>query len=53
MKIIKRYSDFDDLRQKLVKTFPHSVASMPPLPPKSVVCKSHPLAGPLFALHPS
>lgn len=30
MKIIKRYSDFDDLRQKLVKTFPHSVGSMPP-----------------------
>ncbi|KAF1975285.1 Phox-like protein [Bimuria novae-zelandiae CBS 107.79] len=39
MKINKRYSDFDDLRQKLVKTFPHSVGSMPPLPPKSVVSR--------------
>ncbi|KAK7191919.1 Phox-like protein [Paraphaeosphaeria sporulosa] len=39
MKIIKRYSDFDDLRQKLVQTFPHLVGAMPPLPPKSIVSR--------------
>jgi hypothetical protein len=33
-----RYSEFDDFRNKLVKTFPHAKAAMPPLPPKSVVC---------------
>ncbi|KAI9687354.1 MAG: PX domain-containing protein ypt35 [Bathelium mastoideum] len=36
---MKRYSEFDDFRQKLVKTFPHAEAAMPPLPPKSVVSK--------------
>jgi hypothetical protein len=35
-----RYSEFDDLRQKLAATFPHAGQAMPPLPPKSVVCKS-------------
>ncbi|KAF2682750.1 hypothetical protein K458DRAFT_54541 [Lentithecium fluviatile CBS 122367] len=40
MKIIKRYSEFEDLRKKLVRTFPHAAGSLPPLPPKSVVCKS-------------
>ncbi|KAF1959055.1 Phox-like protein [Byssothecium circinans] len=42
MKIIKRYSEFDDLREKLVKSFPHAAASMPPLPPKSVVSRFRP-----------
>lgn len=32
----KRYSDFDDLRKKLGKTFPSSKAAMPLLPPKSI-----------------
>lgn len=35
-----RYSEFDDLRNKLLITFPHSEAAMPPLPPKSIVCRS-------------
>ena len=39
MKIMKRYSEFDELRQKLVKTFPHAEGAMPPLPPKSVICE--------------
>lgn len=39
IKVMKRYSDFDDLRHKLVQTFPHLVGAMPPLPPKSIVCK--------------
>jgi hypothetical protein len=34
-----RYSEFEDLHQKLIKTFPHAVGSMPQFPPKSVVCK--------------
>ena len=35
-----RYSEFDDLRTKLLLTFPHSNAAMPPLPPKSLICES-------------
>lgn len=35
-----RYSEFESLHHKLVTTFPHAVGSIPPLPPKSVVCKS-------------
>lgn len=35
-----RYSEFEDLHQKLVQTFPHAVSSMPQFPPKSVICKS-------------
>ena len=35
-----RYSEFDDLRSKLLITFPHSEAAMPPLPSKSIVCGS-------------
>ncbi|KAF2013340.1 Phox-like protein, partial [Aaosphaeria arxii CBS 175.79] len=42
MKIIKRYSEFDELRQKLVQTFPHAEGAMPPLPPKSVISRFRP-----------
>ncbi|OCK80957.1 PX domain-containing protein [Lepidopterella palustris CBS 459.81] len=42
MKIMKRYSEFDELRRKLVKTFPHAGAAMPPLPPKSVISRFRP-----------
>ena len=41
--IRKRYSEFDILRQKLVKAFPQSTrASLPPLPPKSAIYKFRP-----------
>lgn len=33
-----RYSEFDDLRQKLLAAFPHAKNALPPLPPKSVLC---------------
>lgn len=36
---LPRYSEFQDLREKLLTTFPNSGAAMPPLPPKSVFCK--------------
>lgn len=36
---VSRYSDFDDLRRRLLVTFPHSGGAMPPLPPKSVFCE--------------
>ncbi|TAQ90103.1 hypothetical protein B7494_g1519 [Chlorociboria aeruginascens] len=39
MCIRKRYSEFDDLRQKLLQTFPNSEAAMPELPPKSLISK--------------
>ncbi|KAH8679829.1 Phox homologous domain-containing protein [Tricladium varicosporioides] len=42
MRIRKRYSEFDDLRHKLLQTFPYSEAAMPPLPPKSVISKFRP-----------
>lgn len=32
-----RYSEFQDLRRKLLITFPNAEAAMPPLPPKSVI----------------
>lgn len=35
-----RYSEFEDLHQRLVQTFPHAATSMPQFPPKSVICKS-------------
>ena len=38
-----RYSEFDDLRTKLLLTFPNSNAAMPPLPPKSLICESRPV----------
>ncbi|KAF2707485.1 Phox-like protein [Pleomassaria siparia CBS 279.74] len=39
MSIIKRYSEFEKLRENLAKTFPHATGSMPPLPPKSIFSK--------------
>jgi len=41
-RIRKRYSEFDDLRHRLLQTFPNSEAAMPPLPPKSVISKLRP-----------
>ena len=38
-KVDARYSDFDDLRKKLLATFPNSKAAMPALPPKSTFCE--------------
>lgn len=35
----KRYSEFHELRQKLLLTFPKSEGAMPPFPPKSTICK--------------
>jgi hypothetical protein len=47
-----RYSEFDDLRSKLVKTFPHAGDSLPPLPKKSFICTDcHP--HPLHPSHPT
>ncbi|KAL4738977.1 Phox homologous domain-containing protein [Aspergillus similis] len=37
-----RYSEFDDLRLKLVKSFPHARNALPSLPPKSVLFKFRP-----------
>lgn len=34
-----RYSEFEDLRTKLLVVFPHAGQAVPPLPPKSVLCK--------------
>ncbi|RDW73173.1 hypothetical protein BP6252_07080 [Coleophoma cylindrospora] len=42
MRVRKRYSEFDDLRSRLLQTFPLSEAAMPPLPPKSVISKFRP-----------
>ena len=40
MVIRKRYSEFDELRQKLLHAFPQSTKkSLPPLPPKSAIYK--------------
>ena len=39
MKLRKRYSEFDRLRKNIVRTFPQSEGSLPPLPPKSIICK--------------
>lgn len=33
-----RYSEFDDLRQRLESSFPHAKSALPALPPKSVLC---------------
>jgi hypothetical protein len=35
--IRKRYSEFDDLRRRLVQTFPNFEAAVPALPPKSLI----------------
>ncbi|KAK4167272.1 Phox homologous domain-containing protein [Cladorrhinum sp. PSN259] len=40
--IRKRYSEFDDLRKKLIQTFPNFEAAVPSLPPKSVLNKFKP-----------
>ena len=43
MTIRKRYSEFDDLRSRLLKAFPDSTeTSLPPLPPKSAIYKFKP-----------
>lgn len=42
MNIRKRYSEFDDLRRRLVQTFPNFEAAVPALPPKSVLKRFHP-----------
>jgi hypothetical protein len=39
MNIRKRYSEFDDLRWRLVRTFPNFEAAVPELPPKSIISK--------------
>ncbi|KAL1304012.1 hypothetical protein AAFC00_000453 [Neodothiora populina] len=40
--IRKRYSEFDTLRENLVRAFPHSAASIPELPRKSVISRFRP-----------
>ena len=43
MIIRKRFSEFDELRQRLVANFPQSTKkSLPPLPPKSAIYKFRP-----------
>lgn len=42
MNIRKRYSEFDDFRDRLVKTFPNFEAAVPSLPPKSFISKFRP-----------
>lgn len=42
MVIRKRYSEFYDLRQRLLMTFPNSSGAMPPFPPKSMIYRFRP-----------
>lgn len=42
MNIRKRYSEFDDFRQRLILTFPNFEATIPALPPKGVISKFRP-----------
>ncbi|KAF1996717.1 Phox-like protein [Amniculicola lignicola CBS 123094] len=42
MKVNKRYSEFVELRQRLLKTFPHAAGMLPPMPPKSVISRFRP-----------
>jgi hypothetical protein len=42
MNVRKRYSEFDDFRHKLVKSFPNFQGAVPSLPPKSVISKFRP-----------
>ncbi|CZT09447.1 uncharacterized protein RAG0_14214 [Rhynchosporium agropyri] len=42
MRVRKRYSEFHDLRDRLLQTFPNSQAAMPPLPSKSLISKFRP-----------
>ena len=39
MIVRRRYSEFFDLRERLLMTFPGSGGAMPPFPPKSLICK--------------
>jgi len=41
-RIRKRFTEFNDLRSRLLQTFPNSEGAMPPLPPKSIVSKFRP-----------
>ena len=36
--MLGRYSEFHDLREKLVAAFPQSKPALPALPPKSIIC---------------
>ncbi|KAI8955627.1 Phox homologous domain-containing protein [Xylaria longipes] len=42
MHIRKRYSEFDDFRWRLMRTFPGFEAAVPELPPKSLISKFRP-----------
>ncbi|KAI1486267.1 Phox homologous domain-containing protein [Biscogniauxia mediterranea] len=42
MNIRKRYSEFDDFRWRLLRTFPGFEAAVPELPPKSLISKFRP-----------
>ncbi|KAI0473795.1 Phox homologous domain-containing protein [Xylariaceae sp. FL0804] len=42
MNICKRYSEFDDFRDRLIRTFPGFEAAVPELPPKSIIYKFRP-----------
>lgn len=42
LNIRKRYSEFDDLRWRLIQTFPSFEAAVPELPPKSLISKFRP-----------
>ncbi|KAJ5156588.1 hypothetical protein N7492_009391 [Penicillium capsulatum] len=42
MVVRMRYSEFDDLRQRLISAFPHARNALPALPPKSVLYKFRP-----------
>lgn len=42
LNIRKRYSEFDDLRWRLIQTFPGFEAAVPELPPKSLISKFRP-----------
>ncbi|KAI0120411.1 Phox homologous domain-containing protein [Xylariales sp. AK1849] len=42
MNIMKRYSEFDDFRWRLICTFPNFEAAVPELPPKSLISKFRP-----------
>lgn len=42
MNIRKRYSEFDEFRGRLIRTFPNFEAAVPELPPKSVISKFRP-----------
>ena len=42
MNIRKRYSEFDEFRGRLILSFPNFEATIPPLPPKSVISKFRP-----------